>query len=231
MNCSRKLLFENDNEEHPITGQGSGFLAYHNENLYFLTTKHAMGNYQPEQLMILYHPEKNDCIPILDICSPKQTEGVNEKCMDFVICSLEEEADKESLYSDFRPYTIKDSQINGTPPSQGCFVLNGFSNRKSNIDPESKHIFQQSIAIVGDATGRSRMKNCHEVKIRDTSNIEDIGGMSGSPLFWLDGISAPNNHFLSGMLIEQQVDTTLVHYIESEVIIAFLKLIEKNIYG
>lgn len=73
-------------------------------------------------------------------------------------------------------------------------ALRGFPVELTNIDFDRRVIRERAFAADGFHVGPATDKRCHFLQLHDRSQLQDLDGISGSPVFYLR--EASTNHYL-----------------------------------
>jgi hypothetical protein len=105
------------------------------------------------------------------------------------------------------------------------FALFGYPRKHADIEYGARTSRTESQQWLLQATyrGRSELPNCHTLVLRETGGIEDLDGLSGSPVFALEA-GAPDavRALFAGLVLRGTAASGLVHFLCAEAILAVL---------
>jgi hypothetical protein len=108
----------------------------------------------------------------------------------------------------------------------------GYPSESNHIDYDKGLIQNNRVVIRAVYNGESFADHCHRIKIESSIKLEDLDGLSGSPVFYMlqRVIDGQPVYFpmLVGMVLRGTASSGIVHFVNSSVITRIIKLAEGN---
>ncbi len=219
LECSRPLLFENDDEDFPYSCGGTCFLVSYEQKIFAITAKHCLIHRDIQKVLISPQPEVRHFLPLCRLDTIDRPIDQNDSTwsdLAFFEIDLIELAEIDPPLQ--LPHCLDlNLEPHGGPliPRDSLLVTRGFPTEISHVDSERLVIHEQAFGATGIYAGRAPDAHCHHLRFHDRSLITDINGISGSPVFYIRETSAGLFHRFAGVIVqgsrELNVPVTFIH--------------------
>lgn len=214
--AARQMLFHTGAPDAPFAFGGTYFLLIYADRLFAITARHVVRTNVPEKLL-LSTSDKTPIPPrILEQIGPSD-EASGE--MDLVVYDL-----------DVRHYNTKQRRricayrLDTTAPSRhlsryDCdYALFGYPLRYADLEygARTTRTESQQWCLRGRYRGNSEIANCHILALRNDAGLEDLNGLSGSPVFAL-ATCAPGTveAIFAGLVLRGSAASGRVHFLDA----------------
>jgi len=184
---------------------------------------------------VLFHSRANDFVPIKskNRLKPEQGREIEDPLgddtdwCDIAVFELDNSQYEMDAFGDEPPLVLPTVDTIWTPQLGSYFILRGFPSQLTGADYIRKTLKVGAIQLEADLVGEALMRECFEIKFRDISQISDLDGMSGTPIFWLGG-GEPRSYRFAGMMIRGTHSSGTGYFLGAHVIAAVLDRISPN---
>lgn len=227
LSCSKPLLFENEDEDFQYSLGGTCFLAKFAGAHYAITASHCLRGYPYEAVRIELDQEDSTFLPISCFHRIEPPPAADTDWADVTIIEFSEallvDRKRESLaWLDIDELIQRSLTI--TPGLQ--FAFRGFPFELGKIDYDCKSFSRAGFSADASYLRRSPYYRCHVVRFNDLSQIRDVNGLSGTPLFPIVKVPGGVMHHFAGMLIRASQTSGLGYFIELSIIFSALKKLQ-----
>ncbi len=226
LNCAKPLLFENEEEDYQYSLGGTCFLAKFRGSHYAITASHCLRGYPYEAVRIDHDPQDSSFLPLscfhrIEPPTSSDTDWADVTLIEVAEKLLTEHKRNSSDWLDVDYLIQRDLSLH--PGMQLAF--RGFPFETGEIDYDEKSIARAGFCADASFVRQSSYYRCHIVKFNDLTQIKDVNGLSGSPLFPIVPVEGGSAYHFAGMLIRGSSALGLGYFIETSVIFrALLKL-------
>lgn len=220
------MMFENEFEGFDYSARGTAFLCFYRQQLYAVTARHVIKDYDAGALRVMIHPDERDFLPHNAQVSLVPVDPHESDYTDLAILPIELTMFDQRRFRDWPPFELSEELVDSKPSLTGTMIFRGFPSDKSSIDFDIAKIKLQPVLLEGDRVGKAPMAHCHEMKLRDVSPCSTLDGFSGSPVFWISAQDPPRKEYrFAGVLIRGSYVSKRAYYVEAEVLMRVLNKI------
>lgn len=231
LECCKPLLFEDGFEDYEYSAGGSFFLAKYQGHYYGITAAHCLHRRDKDALRLMF-----------DELAPNEEKFMSLCC----VHELNDPPTGSEDYTDVVFLEIDETQLSDSQRNSQWFldfddlidrkvllergeklVTRGFPNSLGGIDYDRHKIVTQSFTVDGTYEGRVDAPRIHAFRLSDLSQVLDINGISGSPVFLFHEDPRGWHYLFAGMIIQGSIHTGIVRFIDCGVIFAALKKMQK----
>jgi hypothetical protein len=224
-------LFQNDDENYPLSNGGTGFIVNFGQRLLVVTAKHVLREkvFDIGQFRVQYRPDAQRFLPLNLLYYPTPIEGYDDTDQfDVAVLGIDQQRLEADHFGDDQPYTL--------PPTDGLTIFNpaaayiyrGYPISERQFDFENAN--ERSARLTSVTTraryvGATNSECVHELALLNLAPVRSIDGMSGSPVFQVvndpDGIHSTET--FAGMLIRGAIEAGRAYFIHHRRIIFLLE--------
>lgn len=218
--CAKPVLFETGIETTPYAGVGTCFLVKLGPDLFLITARHVVDGISLDQLLVFPNEETEESIPFSEGFTVANRNLEDLDYSDIVVVRVH--LPNLRLADRSRMHVVdlgKASDSWRTEPFEHRFVLFGYPNESREVDYDGSKIVSTQRFLVARFSGTSPASYCYELDIEDFNGVDDLNGLSGSPV-----ISWPRtivNHFhpsFCGMVLRGTRASGKVHFLDAAVL-------------
>jgi hypothetical protein len=232
--CS-PIFFESENKNYPYWGKGSSFFISSNNSVYWLTARHAIENLKGliDNLRVFAKEGSKISMPFDEKYTIASNLNEDNEWKDVLMLRVDLEDFDASGDASITAQDIDSGccPASGLEETQRLFVI-GYPAEKSEVNYELDKILTTRAILNAEYCGPSLDAYCHSLKILNSSNLSNLDGLSGSPVFILKTEQRENVEFifplLVGMVIRGTASSNILHFISSEIFSGMVNSIENN---
>jgi hypothetical protein len=216
---ARQLVFRTGIDGTPVAIGGTYFIVSYSDRLFAITAKHVVGDALPEQLLLTTSDKSLVPARILEQINP--FDGVSGD-VDLVVYDL-----------DIRHFSVKQRRnsrachLTATEPSwrarchESSYFVFGYPLKHASVHygVRTTQTNSQQWFLEGRYKCPSEVPNCHMLMLCDTQRIEDLNGLSGSPVFALPAVlGVPGLPIFAGIALRGSATAKLLHFLEGDAV-------------
>lgn len=229
--CARPVLFRNNDEHHPLSNGGSGFIVDFRERLFVVTAKHVLRqkDFDIGQFGVQYRPDSNYFLPLNLLYYPTPVEGyADTDQFDVAILGIDQQRLEADRFGDDLPYTVRPADGLTIFNPAAAYIYRGYPIGERQFDfenPNARNARLTSLTTRATYVGATNSECVHELALLNLAPVRSIDGMSGSPVFQVindpDGIHSTET--FAGMLIRGGIEAGRAYFINHRRIIFLLE--------
>jgi hypothetical protein len=207
---------------------GTGFLVQYGCEVFFLTAKHVLADFDLHHLRIYYHLDRPETLPGMVVSHFTSLDPDDTDHADIVCVYVPPEYLLNNNFGEQLPFYLGPSAwvrnflpfmplyFKGLSPERSVHDYANNSRRINFICGESKYF------------GPAEQKDMHVLLVGSTPNMPDFDGLSGSPVFFVEEPhSISTKALLAGMLLRGGRRSGYMRFVSASQIVG---LIERNIH-
>lgn len=224
--CAKPVLFETRCEDAPYAGVGTCFLVKLGSELFLVTARHVVDGMSLDQLLVFPNEETEESIPFSEGFTIANRNLEDLDYSDLVLVRVHLSGLRIADQSRMHAIDLgKASDSWRTAPFDHRFVLFGYPNESREVDYDGSKIVSTQRFLVARFSGASPASYCYELDIEDFNGVDDLNGLSGSPVIsWPHPIG---NHFhpnFCGMVLRGTRASGKVHFLDAAVLSKALEI-------
>jgi hypothetical protein len=229
--CARPVLFQNEDADWPLSNGGTGFVVNFRNRHFVVTAKHVLNldNFELGQFRIQYRPDLNQFLPLSAVLYDDPIEGeLDTDQFDVAVFSVDEATLQVDLFGDYPPYSLRAFDRMTVFSAAAAYVYKGYpiSERRLDFENENdRNALMTGVTTRATYVGRTNLESVRELALLDLQPVQDIDGMSGSPVFQVindaDGVHSIEN--FAGMLIRGGLAAGRAFFLEHRRIVELLE--------
>ncbi len=230
----RPVIFESGPPECVYWRKGSSFLVSNSHHYYWVTATHVLKNMGANIESIRIHPSDNSRMSLpFNERYLINTVGYEEDFHDITVVRVDlsrfdKSGDAPLIAQDIERGILGAEHLR---ISDEIWII-GYPSESNHIDYENRLIQNNRVTIRAIYEGKSFSDHCHQIKIESSIKLEDMDGLSGSPVFHMQRRIIDNQTLvfpmLVGMLLRGTVSSGIAHFVSSSVIARIVKLAEDS---
>lgn len=228
--CAKPVMFETGIDDAPYAGIGTCFLVSLQGHLFLVTAKHVVDGNSLDQLVVFPNDETDVSIPFSEAFSIANRDPTDPDYSDLVLARIH--LSNLKLADRSRLHTIdleKASDSWRTAPSDHRFVFFGYPSESREIDYNGYRIVTSQRFLVARLAGASPASYCYELDVEDFNGVEDMNGLSGSPVFsWPRRIASHFHPSFCGMVLRGTRESGKVHFLDAALLRKALEIARDN---
>jgi len=218
--CTVPLLCEHEDDKYTYWMAGTCFLASYAGMLFAVTAKHVLDNNRvdPETIRVPYNQGSRSLLQIEEFVYPVKYDTDDSDYADLAFLSVDTGSLDPSRAGGLFPLNLDNYNRRDTLSHGGILVMRGYPKCLLDIDYEASKITSRGYCVEATYQCESRSKHCGELEFKALADIEDLNGLSGSPIFQL--VKVGEGRYLrnfAGMLIRGTKISGKGHFIHSSV--------------
>lgn len=230
----RPIIFESFVPESVYWRKGSSFLVSNSRNCYWVTATHILKkmDVKIESVRIFSSDNSRMSLPFNEKYLVN-VEGDEKDFHDITVVRVDlsrfdKSGDAPLISQDIDRGFLGAEQLK---LSDEIWII-GYPSESNHIDYENRLIQNNRVAIRAIYDGGSFTDHCHRIRIESSIKLEDMEGLSGSPVFHMQRRIIDNQPvyfpMLVGMLLRGTVSSGIAHFVSSSVIVRIIKLAEDS---
>jgi hypothetical protein len=229
MLCAKPLIFENEDEEFSYSMQGTGFLARYGGRYFGITSKHCLRTRTRESVRFELDETGEEFLPLKAVHLLEENNNADWDFSDLAFFEVEpnlvESANLQGHHFLDIDYFIR---LDCTLKPNAILALRGYPSQFNWVDYERRVIHTQAFAVDGVFGGAAESRHCGIVKFPDLAKIDNLDGLSGSPVFQFEKNKGGFSHLFAGVLIRGSKEAGRGMFIYSSVVFKSLQLLAEN---
>jgi len=229
MLCAKPLIFENEDEEFSYSMQGTGFLARFNGRYFGITAKHCLRTRTHESVRFELDEKGEDFLPLKAVHLPKDNAVADWDFSDLAVFEVEpnlvESANlKGHHFLDIDYFIGLDCVLK----PDAILALRGYPSQFNWVDYERRVIHTQGFAVDGSYGGAAESRHCGIIKFPDLTKIDNLDGLSGSPVFQFEKNQGGFSYLFAGVLIRGSKEAGRGTFIYASVVFKSFQILAEN---
>jgi len=213
-------MFETGIDDAPYSGIGTCFLVKLRRHLFLVTARHVVEGMSLDQLLVFPNDETDESIPFAEAFSVTNRNPIDLDFSDLVLVRIHLGNLMIAEQSQMHVIDLeKASDSWRNAPFDHRFVLFGYPNESRKVDYDGFKIMSTQRILVARFSGAIPSSYCYELDIEDFNGVDDLNGLSGSPVIsWSRTIG---NHFhpsFCGMVLRGTKASGKVHFLDAGVL-------------
>ncbi len=230
--CARPVIFETGIPEAPFSTTGTGFIVAYQKSLFVVTARHVVGDYPVSKLLVFPWDRAKQPIRFTNWTFVEVTQGdeSDEHASDILIVHAEgqslsrNDARKSQTLIFHQPKAEDWFRDRFTSK----FFLCGYPSIKSSVDYFRVEINTVQMFFSGSYARPTPYSGlCHELDIENPLSLENYTGLSGSPVFCVEGFGSKVR--FCGMALRGTVKSGRIHFVEADVILDALHRAQQRV--
>lgn len=232
----RPVIFESDVPDYRYWCKGSSFLVSNPNNYYWVTATHVLNNARASVDAIRIFPSDNSRIslPFNEKYVIHPDSGAGDAYNDITILRIDlpgfdRSGDAPLAAQDMKRFVLGAEHLRS---SDELWVI-GYPAERNFIDYDNNTINATRSIIRAEYEGSSFFNYCHKLRIQSSVRLDDLDGLSGSPVFHMK--ETPLNGelvffpILVGMLLSATASSGIGHFVSSSVISRMINWAESKL--
>jgi len=229
--CARPVLFQNEYAGWPLSNGGTCFIVNYRHRHFVVTAKHVLklDDFEIGQFRVQYRPDLNHFLPLNAVLYDDPVVGeLDTDRFDVAVFSVDEAVLQAGLFDDYQPYSLRALDRMTAFNVTAAYVYKGYpiSERRLDFDNEDdRNALMTGVTTRATYVGCTNLEGVRELALLDLDPVQDIDGMSGSPVFQVindaDGIHSTET--FAGMLIRGGLVAHRAFFLEHSRIIDLLE--------
>jgi hypothetical protein len=224
--CARPVLFETGIEDTPYSGMGTCFLAKVGPQLFVVTARHVLEGCSLDDLLIFPNEETADSIPFSAGFSVKNPDLLEPDYSDVVVMKVDLSGlrlSEKSLMHAMDLDKASDDWRKG--PYEHRFAIFGYPNDSRKVDYDRFTISSTGRLLLARFSGTSSAAFCFELAIEDFGGVDDLNGLSGSPVVSWPRIATDHFHpSFCGIALRGTKTSGKIRFLDAKVVRRILDL-------
>lgn len=186
-NCTRPVLFENEDLAFPYSQRGTAFFVNYRNKVYAITAYHVVADFHPRQLRLLRLRNGGECFEYKQpFCGNRILE---ESLYDFVVIPLCDSVVEVSRYVFAWPLP-KEQPI---PASMDRIFIDGYPDVQRDTNYDNASLEFQGGIVQTRYDEESANRGIYRLRVTSEHQLPTFSGFSGSPAY----ITPPHDCTLS----------------------------------
>lgn len=226
LQCAKPLIFENKDDEYTYSLHGTCFVVRFHNAFYGITAKHCLRNRDRDSIRIRLLPGDLQFQPMRQI----HTIDGDDDFHDLAFLEL---ATPLIGHAKFQPPLVLDldasAKLKFEITSETVLAMVGFPSEINAVDYEKRILKTKGFSADGRYAGPSEDPHCSKIRFNNVAQIQDLDGLSGSPVFAFKEIS--DGAYLidfAGVLVRATKTSGTGRYVNSWIIIRALQILAAN---
>jgi hypothetical protein len=230
LKCARPVLFQNADQEWPLSVGGTAFLVRFRDRHFVLTAKHVLRNFELRQFRVQYHPNDNHFVPLTSMYTlrdqrPDEFRGDDDQYDIAVWTTAEQHLTVEAL-REAQPYPLRAFDGLTIYNPNASYLFCGYPTEGRKYDPEGRHMRQLAVSGRAEYLERTRYACLHRVRLILDHQLTDLDGFSGSPVFQVNHDDKKySREAFAGMLVRGTRENAIAYFLEHRRIIELLEYV------
>lgn len=231
----RPVIFESDAPESVYWRKGSSFLvSTSSNNCYWVTATHVLKNMGASIESVRIYPSDNSRMSLpFNETYLINIEGCEEDFHDITVVRVDisrfdKSGDALLISQDIERGILGAEHLK---VSDEIWIV-GYPSESNHIDYENRIIQNNRVVIRAIYDGESYSNHCHKIRIESSIKLENLDGLSGSPVFHMQRRIIDNQAvdfpMLVGMLLRGSETSGIAHFVSSSVIVQIINLAEDS---
>lgn len=229
--CARPVLFQNDDVGWPLSNGGTGFIVSFRNRHFVVTAKHVLRlqTFQLGQFRVQYRPDLNQFLPLnaVPYDDPTTAEPDTDR-FDVAVFRVDEPTLQVDLFGDYQPYILHPCDRMTIFNPAAAYIYKGYpiSERRLDFENENdRNALMTGVTTRATYVGSTNFEGVRELALLDLEPVQDIDGMSGSPVFQVvnDPDGMHGNETFAGMLIRGGLAARRAYFLEHSKIVGLLE--------
>lgn len=222
LKCAKPLMFENNDAKFRLSIHGTCFLARFESRYYAVTAKHCLNGFSCECVRIRIIPGELEFLSLKTVTMPRET---GWDFSDLAFFEIRHDRMPPALLDSKYFLRLNDHDERDVSEDEILAVV-GHPWELNTIDYENidMDIRTQGFSADGRYAGSAEDKFCSIIRFNNLSPIQDMDGLSGSPVLAFREIEdAVYTHHFAGVLIRGSTTSGTGRFINSSVVIHALQ--------
>jgi hypothetical protein len=230
----RPVIFETEHPDYCYWRKGSSFLIANSDNYYWVTATHVLKNMGAKVECIRIFPSDNSKISLpfneKYIIKAGSTEEEDYKDITILRIDLHEfdnSGDAPLIAQDIEHGVVGAEHLKH---SDELWIV-GYPSESNFIDYDSRVIKTTRSVVRAEYDGESHFSHGHKMRIKSSIKLDDLDGLSGSPIFHMKQTDFNGQPIifpiLVGMLLRGTASSGIAHFVSSSVIAKVISLAEE----
>lgn len=211
----RPVIFATGVAEAPCSTLGTAFLVKYRDSLYLLTAQHVLRDFPIDGLLIFGSDDSKQPLPLAKyFLVPKHAD---DDMSDLAIIRVDNDcvsADQNHL---LHPLDIASHDEDWFEDRHSAkFFFFGYPAVHNAVEYDPERITTGQSFLLATYVRTSTASLCHELLLDSPNNVEDLNGMSGSPVLSIPAqIEVPYHPRFCGMVLRGNASSGRVHFLDS----------------
>ena len=220
LQCAKPLIFENTEAEYRYSIQGTCFLVGFQSRYYAITAKHCLRDRAWAAVRVRLIPGRLEFLRVMGLMV---FEREDQDYLDLAFLEINMEGVPEAEKHNPNVLELdsyKEPTLNGTD----VLATIGYPTERNTIDYERTEINTQGFTADGHYDGPAEDKHCSQIQFNRLDPIEDLNGLSGSPVFsFRSAETGVYRHSFAGVLVRATRESGRGRFVNSAVVVEMLK--------
>ena len=212
---ARQIVFRTGSSSTPIGIGGTYFLTIYRGRYFAITARHVVAQSAPEQLLLYIHDSSSVPVRILEEFSASDEDSGP---LDLVVYELDVRHITAKYRRAGRAYGMRSADLAWFAKRDGLsFFLFGYPLSRSQVDygALTTQTSRDQLFFNASYRGPSELANCHILELTNPLGLDDLNGLSGSPVFAFENrIGFEADPIFAGVVLRGSARSKLVHFLE-----------------
>jgi len=229
--CTRPMLFVNEDPNYPVSIQGTGFIVRFRKRYFVLTARHVIKGFSFQQVRFQYHPNSSDFVPLQRPYEISGDDSDDTDQYDVIVFSVEDSALDYEKFDGYLPYDLSELDALTIFNPTASYAFRGFPTHLRTTEYEQRRVDMESILADGRYGGPSIRREMHVLRINRAREIASFDGLSGSPIFQINHTdSRISQQAFAGMVVLGTAAAGTLEFLEHRKIIdALTKIVDGDV--
>jgi hypothetical protein len=230
LKCARPVLFQNDNEQWPLSLGGTAFVVRFRGRHFVLTAKHVLRDFQFSQFRVQLHPDSNQFIPLTGMYTLRDKDpddfGRDEDQFDIAVWTTADEHLVPGVFGNAEPYDLRGFDALTVFNPNADYLFCGYPIEGREYDSDRRHMHQTALSGRAQYVRRTPYACLHQVSLVLNDQVSNLDGFSGSPVFQVNqGEGKYSYEAFAGMLVRGTRESAIAYFVEHRRIIELMEYV------
>lgn len=231
LKCARPVLFQNADQEWPLSIGGTAFVVKFRNRYFVLTAKHVLKNFRFDQFRVQYRVDSNYFIPLTAMYTLRDQNpsefASDDDQFDVVVWTTDNEHLLTDHFGKDLPYPLLSIDQATLFSPNASYLYCGFPTEMRSYDPDRRHMQQAAVSGEAKYLERTRYMGLHKLQLLRVQDwLKDLDGFSGSPVFQINHDEGKySRDAFAGMLLRGSRPSDVAYFLEHRRIIELLEYV------
>jgi hypothetical protein len=225
MRCAKPLIFKNEDEAFSYSMLGTVFLGRYGTRYFGISAQHNLRNRTKESIRLEVNPGDTEFLPLNSIHLPNIPKHDSDFC-DLAFFEVDPSLLSQSVLASNHFLDLEYfSRLPCVFHADSVLIIRGYPSDLNTINYSEKIIHTQAYTTEATYTGVAESVHCGSLVFNDLSDVEDVDGMSGSPVMKFEKTHYGHTFMFAGVLIRATKSSSQGRFIKAEVVFRALQII------
>lgn len=223
LRCSKPLVFEDGFKDFEYSVGGTFFLAKFQGKFFAVSARHCVKDRDGNVIRIMFDElaeNEKKFLPLRRLHVANDPPKGPEDYTDVAIMEIEDKHLTDQQKSS--PWFVDLDHFLKHPvrlQKGDLLITRGFPHYLGGIDYDRRVIKIRGFAADGEYDGPTETDHVHVFRFHDLSQVTDISGISGSPVFRVEKAKEGYKYSFAGMIIQGGREPGMCRFIDSDVVL------------